>query len=94
MCLTALPHEWVASETQDDVMSILAWSFAALAQGCFPNSRHDDQPWTGRGFPQNEKDFRNRAARVVHFRFMRKPTSEGAVFPLMGLVALDSSGPP
>ena len=54
VCLTALPHEWVARETQDDVMSILAWSFAALAQGCFPDSRHDDQPWTGRGYPQIE----------------------------------------
>ena len=48
LCLTALPHEWVARETQDDVMSIFAWSLAALARGSFPEARHDQQPWTGR----------------------------------------------
>ena len=39
--LTAVPHEGVRRETQDDIMSILAWSFSALALGLCPTARHD-----------------------------------------------------
>ena len=46
VCLTSMPHEGVTRETQDDVMSVLAWSFQALAQGRFPVARHDGDPWT------------------------------------------------
>ena len=49
LVLTALPHDWVARETQDDIMSILSWSFAALARGSFPDTRHDNLPWTVKG---------------------------------------------
>ena len=44
--LTAMPHEAVVRESQDDVMSILAWSLAALARGSFPTTRHDGEEWT------------------------------------------------
>ena len=43
--LTAMPHECVTRETQDDVLSILTWSFQALAVGKFPSIRHDGEPW-------------------------------------------------
>ena len=45
VCLTAMPHEYVCRETQDDVMAILAWSFQALAKGEFPSTRHDHLAW-------------------------------------------------
>ena len=44
--LTALPHESVTRETQDDILTILGWSFKALALSSFPLFRHDDQPWS------------------------------------------------
>ena len=44
--LTALPHEWVVKETQDDLLAILAWSFQILSQGHYPEARHDSSPWT------------------------------------------------
>ena len=43
--ITAVPHEVVLRETQDDILSVLAWSFNALAQGAYPDSRHDGAPW-------------------------------------------------
>ena len=43
--ITALPHDFVVRETQDDVMSVLAWSFKALAKGEFPSCRADGEPW-------------------------------------------------
>ena len=43
--LSCLPHEVVTRETQDDVLSILAWSFGCLAHGEYPSTRHDHQPW-------------------------------------------------
>ena len=45
LVLTALPHDCVLRETQDDLMAILAWSFQALAAGAYPTERHDSQPW-------------------------------------------------
>ena len=36
----------VTRKTQDNVMSVLAWSFQALAQARFPVARHDGEPWT------------------------------------------------
>ena len=44
--LTALPHECVQKETQDDLMAILAWSFQALSRGTYPLARHDQEDWT------------------------------------------------
>ena len=46
LTLTSLPHENVIRATQDDLMDIFAWSFAHLAKGHFPWTRHDEQPWT------------------------------------------------
>ena len=46
LTLTSLPHENVIRATQDDLMDIFAWSFAHLARGHFPWTRHDEQPWT------------------------------------------------
>ena len=43
--LTALPHERVVRETQDDLMQILAWSLDASAKGTFPSQRHDGTDW-------------------------------------------------
>ena len=43
--LTALPHEVVVRETQDDIMAILSWSMQALACGAMPTSRHDASDW-------------------------------------------------
>ena len=43
--LTAMPHECVTRETQDDVLAVLAWSFQALAAGKFPGGRHDGEVW-------------------------------------------------
>ena len=45
LVLTALPHECVVRETQDDLLSILAWSFQSLANGHYPTERHDGQAW-------------------------------------------------
>ena len=45
LVLTALPHEACVRETQDDVLAILGWSFACLAEGCYPSARHDGQAW-------------------------------------------------
>ena len=46
ICITALPHHSVARETQDDIMHILAWSFASLAEGKLPEQRQDGLPWS------------------------------------------------
>ena len=43
--VTALPHEWVVKETQDDLMSILAWSFQCLSEGRYPHCRHNSEPF-------------------------------------------------
>ena len=43
--LTAMPHEWVTRETQDDLMSILVWSFSALTAGVYPSVRSDGSRW-------------------------------------------------
>ena len=45
ICLTAMPHENVCRETQDDLMSILVWSMQNLAAGKYPATRHDAQEW-------------------------------------------------
>ena len=44
--LTALPSDWVVRETQDDIMSILVWSFQALSEGKCPQCCHNSEPWT------------------------------------------------
>ena len=43
--ITALPHEFVIRETQDDVMQVLSWSFRALFEGKYPSSRPDGEEW-------------------------------------------------
>ena len=43
--ITAMPHEFVTRETQDDIMSIWAWSFQALAIGKYPEHRRDALGW-------------------------------------------------
>ena len=43
--LTALPHEGVVRDTQDDLMAIFAWSMKALALGSMPTCRHDGSEW-------------------------------------------------
>ena len=43
--ITALPHQCVVKDTQDQIMAVLAWSFGALAQGLYPTQRHDGEPW-------------------------------------------------
>ena len=45
LTLTALPHEKVVRETQDDIMRVIAWSFSSLALGVFPSRRHDGSEW-------------------------------------------------
>ena len=40
-----MPHEFVSRETQDDIMSILSWSFKALDLGKYPEQRHDLLDW-------------------------------------------------
>ena len=45
ICLTAMPHQCVVRETQDDLFRILAWSFNALAMGRYPTERADGLPW-------------------------------------------------
>ena len=45
LCLTVLPHEYVCRETQDDVLSVLAWSFTALMKGVYPTARRDGLDW-------------------------------------------------
>ena len=45
LTLTAIPHEGVCRETQDDILTIFAWSFAALAFGTCPTARHDGSGW-------------------------------------------------
>ena len=54
--LTAMPHECVTKESQDDVLAVLSWSFQALAAGKFPVTRHDGEPW------QPEDSWRRRQA--------------------------------
>ena len=45
--LTAVPSESVCKETQDDILTILAWSAGCLALGLWPSSRHDLEEWSG-----------------------------------------------
>ena len=45
--LTGVPHHFMTRESQDDLLSVLAWSFKALAAGKYPTSRADGSPWTG-----------------------------------------------
>ena len=60
--LPALPHERVVRETQDDLFEIFAWSFAALAAGKFPESRHDGQEWG----PSDKKRQKQAGSDVIH----------------------------
>ena len=46
ICITSMPHEWVTRETQDDVMSVLSWSFSSLAAGVYPSVRADGAMWS------------------------------------------------
>ena len=39
--LAVLPRDYVCRETQDDVLSVLAWSFTALAKGEHPATRRN-----------------------------------------------------
>ena len=49
IALIALPHDWVARETQDDILSVFSWSFHALITGAYPLSRHDEAEWLPSG---------------------------------------------
>ena len=44
--MVAVPGECVVRATQDDILSILGWSFGCLAMGVYPSARHDLEPWT------------------------------------------------
>ena len=46
VCLTAMPHENVCRETQDDLMGLLSWSLQQLAAGRYPLRRHDGEDWS------------------------------------------------
>ena len=54
ICVTSVPHHWVAQETQEDILGVLAWSFRALCSGRYPNNRADggefaeDETWRRR----------------------------------------------
>ena len=45
--LTGVPHHFMTRESQDDLLSVLAWSFQTLARGLYPTQRADGAPWTG-----------------------------------------------
>ena len=45
VCLTAVPHEFMIGECQDDIMAVLAWSLTALSRGQFPEKRRDGSDW-------------------------------------------------
>ena len=60
--LTALPHERVVRETQDDLMRIFAWSLDAAAKGAFPMQRHDGTDWA----PEDKWRQRRAGSEVIH----------------------------
>ena len=44
--LTCCPKKYIVkTESKDDMLAIISWSFQCLAAGRFPNSRHDGSPW-------------------------------------------------
>ena len=45
VCLTAVPHQFMCREMQDDILAILSWSFSALCQGKYPTKRRDGSEW-------------------------------------------------
>ena len=45
VCLTAVPHEFMLRECQDDIMAVLSWSLSALSKGQYPDKRRDGTDW-------------------------------------------------
>ena len=41
VCLTAVAHEFMLRECQDDIMAVLSWSLSALSKGQCPDKRRD-----------------------------------------------------
>ena len=43
--IVVLPKSRVCAETMHDVFEVIAWSLRHLLAGCWPNCRHNGEPW-------------------------------------------------